>query len=158
MVTLVTHGIKISVLTEYQQQFFHTPRTPDLPYKLAQPVTDSLPSATGGMLSSKLEQMIFLFSYHISIDNKSEYVVQLLRRHWYIFDSCGEYREVEGEGVVGEYPILAPGDVYEYESACNLTTEIGKMSGTYLMERKIGKVPFKVRIPEFELIVPHKLN
>ena len=128
MVTLLTHGIKISVQTNYQEDY------------------------------SKPEQQLFLFSYSITIENKSEFVVQLLRRHWYIFDSSGEYREVEGEGVIGETPILYSGDVYKYESTCNLTTEIGKMKGTYLMERKKDKIHFKVQIPDFELIVPHRLN
>ena len=128
MVTQVTHGIKISVQTQYQESH------------------------------SKPDEKLYLFSYRISIENKSEFVVQLLRRHWNIFDSSGEYMEVEGEGVVGEKPVLYSGDVYEYESSCNLSTEMGTMKGSYIMERKIDKSQFKVQIPEFELIIPYKLN
>jgi ApaG protein len=126
--TQVTHGIKISVETK-----FHTE-------------------------SSDIENRNLLFLYAISIENKSDYAVQLIARHWDIFDSNGEHIEVDGEGVVGEQPVLQPGEVFEYESACTLTTDIGKMCGTYLMERKIDKARFHVTIPEFELIVPSRLN
>lgn len=128
MVTQVTHGIRISVYTEYQESY------------------------------SRPDQRHFLFLYRISIENTSEFTVQLMRRHWHIFDSSGEFREVEGDGVVGEQPVLAPGEVYEYESACNLSTDMGKMYGTYLMERQADKLRFNVNIPEFELIVPNRLN
>ena len=107
---------------------------------------------------SVVEHRHFLFSYRITIENKSEYTVQLISRHWEIFDSSSEHSEVDGEGVVGEQPILEPGEIFEYESACSLTTDMGKMCGTYLMERKIDKARFKVIIPEFELITPQRLN
>jgi ApaG protein len=126
--THVTHGIRISVETRYQDEH------------------------------SVAEQRHYLFSYRISIENRSEYTVKLLARHWDIFDSSSEHSQVDGEGVVGEQPVLEPGEVFEYESACSLTTDIGKMSGTYLMERKIDKARFKVTIPEFELVVPQRLN
>lgn len=100
----------------------------------------------------------YLFSYYITIENKTEYPVQLLRRHWYIFDSSGEYSEVEGEGVVGQQPVLLPGEVYEYESTCNLITDMGRMHGTYLMERTTDKMRFEVPIPEFELIASYRMN
>ena len=124
----VTHGIEISVETKFQSEH------------------------------SVVEHNHYLFSYHITIENKSEFTVQLISRHWDIFDSGGEYSEVDGDGVIGEQPVLDPGEVFEYESACNLTTDIGKMSGFYLMERKIDKARFKVTIPEFELIIPQRLN
>lgn len=124
----VTHGIEISVETKFQSEH------------------------------SVVAHNHYLFSYHITIENKSEYTVQLISRHWDIFDSAGQKSMVDGEGVVGEQPVLEPGEVFEYESACNLSTDIGKMSGTYLMERKIDKARFKVIIPEFELIVPQRLN
>jgi len=98
------------------------------------------------------------FRYKISIENRSEYTVKLLKRHWFIFDSMGEYKEVEGDGVVGEQPLLAPGDVYEYESASNLMSEIGKMEGFYIMMREYDHAQFKVQIPEFYLLAPHRLN
>ena len=100
----------------------------------------------------------YLFSYRITIENNSDHTVQLMRRHWVIFDSCGEFREVEGEGVVGLQPVLRPGDIHEYESACNLTTDMGKMRGTYLMVRQKDGKQFKVEVPEFELIAPNRLN
>lgn len=128
MVTLVTHGIQVSIETEYQESY------------------------------SRYEDRHFLFVYRITIENKSEFTVQLLRRHWFIFDSAGEYREVEGEGVIGEKPLLQPGEVYEYESSCNLATDMGKMNGTYLFERHPDKARFIVNIPEFELVAPARLN
>lgn len=126
--THVTHGIKISVETKFQSEH------------------------------SVAEHRHFLFSYCITIENKSEYTVQLISRHWDIYDSSSEHSEVDGEGVVGEQPVLEPGELFEYESACSLTTDMGKMSGTYLMERKVDKARFHVTIPEFELIVPQRLN
>lgn len=124
----VTQGIEISVETKFQNEH------------------------------SVVDNRHFLFSYRITIENKSEYTVQLISRHWEIFDSSGEQSVVDGEGVVGEQPTLEPGEIFEYESACSLTTDMGKMYGTYLMERKIDKARFKVIIPEFELIVPQRLN
>lgn len=101
---------------------------------------------------------LFLFAYHIRIENNSDYTIQLMRRHWYIFDSNGETREVEGEGVVGVQPILQPGESHTYISACNLRSDIGKMSGSYLFERFEDGVTFEVAIPEFTLLVPVRMN
>lgn len=126
--TQVTHGIKISVETQFQSEH------------------------------SVVEHRHFLFSYRITIENNSEYTVQLISRHWDIYDSSSEHSEVDGEGVVGEQPVLEPGELFEYESACSLTTDMGKMSGRYMMERKVDKARFYVNIPEFELIVPQRLN
>ncbi len=128
MVTEITEGVKVTVLTEYQSEY-----------------------------SSPLQEH-FVFTYKISIENCSEYTVQLLRRHWYIHDGNGILREVEGEGVVGVQPVLEPGEHHEYVSGCNLKTSIGKMYGTYLMERIVDGKHFKVRIPEFTMIVPYRLN
>ena len=124
----ITEGIKISVETEYRSDY-----------------SDPLNSN-------------YLFSYRISIENQSDCTVQLLKRQWDIFDSGEGYREVKGEGVVGQQPILAPGEVHVYESACPLKSEVGKMSGTYLMERKDTLEQFLVTIPSFELIAPLRLN
>ncbi|MEI6487630.1 MAG: Co2+/Mg2+ efflux protein ApaG [Bacteroidota bacterium] len=124
----ITHGIHISVDTKYQIEH------------------------------SVIEHRHYLFSYRICIENKSEYTVQLLTRHWEIFDSSGENSVVDGPGVVGEQPILEPGEIFEYESACSLNSDMGKMKGTYLMERQIDKTHFVVTIPEFELIIPQRLN
>ena len=100
----------------------------------------------------------YFFAYRITIVNASDYTVQLKKRHWYIFDSNGMKSEVEGEGVVGVQPILAPGQSYQYISGCNLSTTIGKMHGTYLMKREIDGKVFNVTIPEFLMIVPFTLN
>ena len=126
--TKVTHGIRISVETRFQSEH------------------------------SVAEHRHFLFTYRISIENNSDFTVKLISRHWDIFDSSSEYSEVDGEGVIGEQPVLEPKEVFEYESACSLTTDIGMMKGTYLMERQIDKARFYVNIPEFELIVPQRLN
>lgn len=100
----------------------------------------------------------YFFLYTITIENKNEFTVQLERRHWHIFDSNGEKREVEGEGVVGEKPTLEPGEKYTYSSGCNLMTELGTMKGTYTMIRVMDNKKFKVTIPEFQLVAPQKMN
>lgn len=100
----------------------------------------------------------YLFAYRISIENKSDYVIQLMKRHWYIFDSNGDRREVEGEGVVGIQPILKPGEAHSYISACNLHTDMGKMKGFYTFERLEDGFMFEVEIPEFTMIMPVRLS
>jgi len=100
----------------------------------------------------------YLFAYRITIENLSTMPVKLLRRHWHIIDSNGSVREVEGEGVVGQQPIIQPGESHQYVSAANLRSDIGKMHGTYQMENLYNKKTFLVTIPEFSLIAPFKLN
>ena len=100
----------------------------------------------------------FMFAYRISIENHNNFTVQLNRRHWHIFDSNGEYREVEGEGVVGQQPLLQPGEQFQYVSGCNLKTEMGKMFGKFEMENQNNKQSFTVNVPPFEMIVPFKMN
>ncbi len=100
----------------------------------------------------------FFYVYFITIENKGNYAVQLLSRHWDIFDSNGEKREVDGEGVIGETPIIEPGETYEYNSGCNLLTDMGYMKGYYTMKRLMDDTLFKAVIPQFDLIVPAKLN
>ncbi len=100
----------------------------------------------------------FMFAYRITIDNHNNFSVKLHRRHWHIVDSNGEYREVEGEGVVGVQPVLQPADRYQYVSGCNLRSEMGRMSGTYQMENIDDRKFFEVDIPAFEMIVPFKNN
>ncbi len=100
----------------------------------------------------------FMFAYRITIENHNNFTVKLLRRQWYIFDSDGQKREVEGEGVVGVQPVIEPGKQFQYVSGCNLKTEMGKMHGTYLMENQNTKDTFTAKIPPFEMIVPLKLN
>lgn len=100
----------------------------------------------------------YMFAYRISIENHNNFPVKLHRRHWHIFDSNGNYREVEGEGVVGVQPTLQPGERYQYVSGCNLRTEMGKMHGEYIMENLNNKMTFQVNIPVFEMIVPFKMS
>lgn len=128
MVTAITNGIKISVETVYQDEY-----------------------------SNPADQQ-FAFAYRINIENLSDYTIQLMRRQWFIFDSNGTQREVEGEGVVGQQPVMHPGEGHSYVSGCQLTTDMGTMSGNYLMYRLSDHTEFTVEIPEFELIVPYRLN
>jgi ApaG protein len=100
----------------------------------------------------------FTFAYRISIDNFSNFPIKLIRRYWQIFDSNGTHRDVEGEGVVGQQPILEPGESFQYISGASIRTDIGKMIGRYQMENMLNKKLFSVQIPEFDLIAPHKLN
>jgi len=100
----------------------------------------------------------FVFAYRITIENKSEFTVQLMRRHWRIYDGIGVWRDVEGEGVVGETPIIAPGHLHQYVSGCHLIAPMGKMKGTYLMLRTGDGSYFDVLIPEFQMIAPFLLN
>jgi ApaG protein len=100
----------------------------------------------------------FLFAYRITIENLNIFPVKLLSRHWFIIDSNGTQREVQGEGVVGRQPLIEPGDSYQYTSAAVLKSDLGKMHGTYVLENLFNKKKFTVQIPEFQLIVPAKLN
>lgn len=96
----------------------------------------------------------FVFAYFIRIENVGDQPAQLLRRHWRIHDSAGEITEVEGDGVVGEQPLLAPGDVHQYQSFCVLKSRRGHMEGTYQLVRGDG-TPFEAVIPRFELDAGH---
>jgi len=99
----------------------------------------------------------FVFAYHIRIENHGPEAVQLRARHWYITDGLGEIREVEGEGVVGQKPTLAPGEAFEYTSGASLPTQRGSMRGTYRMVRGDGTF-FDAEIAPFSLELPHSLN
>lgn len=103
-------------------------------------------------------QSEYLFAYRITIENLGAVPVKLLRRHWHIIDSNGDVREVEGEGVVGQQPTIEPGENYQYISSCNLSSDVGKMYGTYTMEDLFTKKTMVVTIPEFQLIAPFKNN
>lgn len=128
MISKLSEGVQISVETFYQPDY-------------SNPVNNE-----------------FMFAYRITIENHNSFPVQLHRRHWHIFDSNGEYREVEGEGVVGQQPLLEVGQQFQYVSGCNLRTEMGKMFGKYVMENLNNKITFEVNIPAFEMIVPYKMN
>ena len=97
----------------------------------------------------------YLWAYKVRITNYSQSSVKLISRHWKIFDSNGSHREVKGEGVVGEQPVLEPGDEFEYTSGTPLKTNSGIMSGSYQMQDLQGKI-FDVNIPPFSLDIPDK--
>lgn len=100
----------------------------------------------------------FVFSYRITIQNQNDFSIRLTRRHWYIFDSAISYREVEGEGVVGQQPLIKPGDSYSYTSSCDLFSSKGEMYGYYTMEKPESGALFHVEIPRFRMEVPYSLN
>ena len=95
----------------------------------------------------------WFWSYHIRIENGSERSVQLLARAWKITDARGVVQEVQGEGVVGETPLIPPGGSFDYVSGCPLDTPSGEMSGTYRMVNEDGAA-FDVAIPRFALAAP----
>lgn len=128
MVSKISEGVQISVETFYQSDY------------------------------SNPANHEFMFAYRITLENHNPFAIKLLRRQWFIFDSNGEHREVEGEGVVGVQPILKSNEQFQYVSGCNLRTEMGKMQGYYVMENQNSKEQFNVKIPPFEMIVPVKMN
>lgn len=95
----------------------------------------------------------WFWSYHIRIENAGDQEVQLLTRRWIITDGRGDRHKVEGEGVVGEQPQIAPGATYDYVSGCPLDTSTGAMEGSYRMIGADGAT-FDVRIPRFALVGP----
>jgi ApaG protein len=99
----------------------------------------------------------YFFTYRVRISNEGEETVQLVSRHWIITDADGRTEEVRGPGVVGEQPVLAPGEAFEYTSFCPLSSPIGSMHGTYQMVTAGGST-FDAEIAAFSLAVPHALN
>ena len=99
----------------------------------------------------------WFFLYTIQISNEGQQTVQLLSRHWIITNGKGQVREVRGLGVVGEQPVLAPGEEYEYTSGCPLATPSGSMQGTYQMVNEHHE-RFEVNIAPFSLTAPFGLN
>jgi ApaG protein len=94
----------------------------------------------------------FIFAYFVRIENIAAQRVQLLSRHWFIYDSIGENYEVAGEGVVGQQPLLARGDIHEYNSFCVLKSPRGAMEGSYRFIRADDTM-FDAMIPRFELTI-----
>lgn len=121
METLITNGIRISVQPRYQPAY-------------SRPTEDQ-----------------YVFSYHVVIENQRTDTVQLLYRHWVIINALGEVREVEGEGVIGLQPVLAPGDVHSYDSWCPLASPLGSMEGRYLMMNTKTGEEFYAEVPRFQL-------
>ena len=122
MVTAITQGIQVSVEVTYQAEF------------------------------SNPHQHHFVFTYKVTIENKSQHTYQLLTRKWEIFDAAEEVKIIVGDGVVGKQPILEPGEKHSYISGCNLISGLGKMSGSYTMEKLFDGKRIEVQVPEFQLI------
>jgi ApaG protein len=96
----------------------------------------------------------FVWAYRVSIENRSTETVQLMNRHWKITDKHGRLQEIKGPGVVGEQPVLKPGETYEYTSGCPLGTPSGIMVGSYEMSTPAGE-RFDIEIPAFSLDSPY---
>jgi ApaG protein len=102
-------------------------------------------------------QSRWFFLYTIQITNESEHQVQLINRNWLIIDATGKSEEVHGPGVVGEQPVLEPGQGFEYTSGCPLPTPFGSMAGTYEMTRQDG-TEFEAEIRLFQLKQPYAIH
>lgn len=102
---------------------------------------------------SDISEGRYVWAYRVTIENRSERRVRLLSRYWHITDGNGRVEEVQGAGVVGEQPELAPGDSYQYTSGCPLKTPSGIMVGRYTMTAEDG-ILFDVAIPAFSLDMP----
>jgi ApaG protein len=105
-----------------------------------------------GRSSPQRNQWFFL--YTVNITNEGQDTVKLISRHWVITDGMGKVEEVQGTGVVGKQPVLAPGQSFEYTSGCPLTTPFGSMQGTYQMNNRGGE-QFDIEIAPFTLMEPY---
>ena len=104
---------------------------------------------------SSPEDHRYVWAYTVRIENQGAETVQLINRYWRITDALGTSHEVRGEGVVGEQPVLIPGDAFEYTSGTPLATPSGMMMGAYEMETQDGNY-FDVTVPAFSLDSPHE--
>lgn len=95
----------------------------------------------------------YFWAYTVEIANQSEITVQVTARHWKITDANGQMEEVKGTGVVGEQPVLKPGETFRYTSGCPLTTSSGIMSGSYQVVDEAGNI-FDIEVPTFSLDSP----
>lgn len=128
MVTQITRGIKISVLTTFEGTYF------------------------------KNHKMHYAFSYHITIENHSKDSVQLISRHWEILDALNHPEIVDGEGIIGKKPVLKPGESHTYSSGCLICGPFGSMQGHFNMINFTSTRSFKVIVPAFKLCAPFALN
>jgi ApaG protein len=128
MVTQITQGIKISVSTNFEGTYFKN-------YKIN-----------------------FAFSYEITIENHSKDSVQLVSRHWEIYDALNDKEFVDGEGVIGKKPVLKPGETHTYSSGCLLSSPFGAMLGHFNMINFTSTRNFRVFVPAFKLSAPFALN
>ena len=106
---------------------------------------------------SSPSESYYFFAYRVTISNLGEETAQLVSREWIITDGNGDTQRVQGPGVVGEQPVLAPGEAFEYTSFCPLPTPVGSMHGAYLMVLASGE-RFAAEIAPFSLAVPHAVN
>ena len=100
---------------------------------------------------SRPEESLYVFAYTITISNRGSEAVQLLSRHWLITDGLGSLREVRGEGVIGQQPVIAPGEAFQYSSFSPIATPTGNMRGSYTMKLVSSGQTFTARIPLFFL-------
>ena len=107
--------------------------------------------------TSMIEFNKYVFAYEVEIKNESSQPIQLISRHWIIENSKFEKFEVKGEGVIGEQPTIAPGEVYNYSSFTEISTPSGFMWGSYQMLTE-SEISFDVEIPKFELNMPRTLH
>ena len=107
---------------------------------------------------SDIGRSLYFFMYKVTISNQTNKTLQLLRRHWHIYDANGNVQTIKGEGVIGEQPVMIPNTSFQYNSFCPIKTEFGKMSGFYIFEEKETGDLFKGIIPEFLLVVPTRIN
>ncbi|AXT20716.1 Co2+/Mg2+ efflux protein ApaG [Flavobacteriaceae bacterium AU392] len=128
MVEQVTRGIKISVETSFEGTFY------------------------------KNYKVLYSFGYKVTIENQSSYSVQLDSRHWEIYDALNNIEIVDGEGVIGQKPILEPRESHTYTSGCLLSSPFGAMDGYYKMISLSSGEQFRVMIPSFKLNAPVALN
>ena len=124
MVEQITQGVKISVKTKYNGTRYRNNR------------------------------LYYVFAYFITIENYSSKTIELTHRFWEIFDSLNKTEFVEGEGVIGQTPVLKPNDTYSYSSGCFLESNVGAMKGFYTMKDIKTFEQFKVAIPTFQLATP----
>lgn len=128
MSTLITSGVQISVATHFRTDL------------------------------SEVTETQFFFNYTIEIQNTNPFDVQLISRDWYIFDSLNDAAYVSGSGVVGEQPLLKPGDRFSYTSGSEIRSELGMMKGFYTFRNLSDGSLFQVFVPTFLLEYPYKLN
>nr|WP_298989134.1 Co2+/Mg2+ efflux protein ApaG [uncultured Polaribacter sp.] len=124
MVEQITKGVKISVKTKYNGTSYRNNR------------------------------LYYVFAYFVTIENYSSKTIELTHRFWEIFDSLNKTEFVEGEGVIGQTPVLKPNDTYSYSSGCFLESNVGAMKGFYTMKDVKTSEQFKVAIPTFQLATP----
>lgn len=106
---------------------------------------------------SSPQESYFFFAYQVRISNAGNKTAQLVSREWFITDGNGETQRVQGPGVVGEQPVLAPGDAFEYTSFCPLSTPVGSMRGSYRMVLESGE-SFEAEVATFPLELPNSVN